>query len=160
MIGNIRPASDAEIERLLAQPGEITRFLYGSDAATRERLDLDRSWHAIHFALNGSRLGGQEPLNFLASEGIPVGDVDVGFGPARVLRATQVRALSAALEGVEPEALRARVDVQQLDEMQIYPGTWQRDGLDVEYVVRHYRALRALVTRLARDGLGLILYVN
>ena len=48
----------------------------------------------------------------------------------------------------------------QLDEMAIYPGAWQGNGLDVEYVVGRYATMRELVTRLARDGLGMILYIN
>ena len=78
MIGNLRPASDAEIQHLLASPSDVTRFLYGAEADGRERVGLKKAWHAIHFALTGSRLGGAEPLNFLVSEGTPVGEVDVG----------------------------------------------------------------------------------
>src|SRR3984893_8434012 len=110
MIGNLRPASDSEIERLLANPAEITRFLCGAEADGRERVVLNKAWHAIHFVLTGSRLGGEEPLNFLASEGTPVGEVDVGFGPARVLTSQQVRLLAAALAPLEPEDVAARVD--------------------------------------------------
>jgi hypothetical protein len=47
--GNLRPASDVEITRLLGNPNEITRFLFGAEAAQRERVELDRAWHAIHF---------------------------------------------------------------------------------------------------------------
>ena len=121
---------------------------------------LDRAWHAIHFVLNGSRLGGNPPLNFLVDEGTAVGEVDVGFGPARVLTSAQVRALAIALSLVEPEDVRGRVDLAEFDAMRIYPGAWQRDGLDVDYVVRHYAAMRELVARLARDGLGMVLYIN
>jgi hypothetical protein len=158
--GNLRPASDVEITRLLGNPNEITRFLFGAEAAQRERVDLDRAWHAIHFALNGSRLDGQPPLNFLVDVGTPVGDVDVGYGPARVLTSQQVRQLAQALAPVDPETLRGRVDVRQLEEMAIYPGAWHGNGLDVEYVVARYATMRELVTRLARDGLGMILYIN
>src|SRR5579859_3147894 len=103
MIGNLRPASDSEIEQLLGRPADVTRFLYGADADGRERVVLDKAWHAIHFMLTGSRLGGEEPLNFLVSEGTPVGEVDVGFGPARVLTSQQVRQLAAALAPLEPD---------------------------------------------------------
>ena len=160
MIGNLRPASDHEIQRLLSNPAEITRFLYGAEAEQRERVGLDRAWHAIHFALNGSRLGGDEPLNFLVSEGTPVGDIDVGYGPARVLTSDQVRRLADALEEIGPDELGQRIDVQQLDEAAIYPGRWQRDGRGVEYVVANYRQMRELIGRIARDGLGLVLYIN
>src|SRR5712692_2876493 len=160
MIGNLRPASDSEIQELLARPGDVTRFLYGADADGRERVVLKKAWHAIHFVLNGSRLGGEEPLNFLVSEGTPVGEVDVGFGPARVLSSEQVRALAAALAALEPEDVAARVDLRKLDEEVIYPGNWQRNGIGVDYVVGSYREMRDLIVRLADQGLGMVLYIN
>jgi hypothetical protein len=160
MIGNLRPASDAEIERLLANPSEITRFLYGSEADGCERVVIDKAWHAIHYALNGSRLGGQEPLNFLVSEGTPVGQVDVGYGPARVLTSQQVRAIAASLAALPPEDLVKRVDLKTLDDEIIYPGGWQRDGMGIDYVVSNYRDMRSLIERLAERGEGLVLYIN
>jgi hypothetical protein len=160
MIGNLRPATDADIAQLLANPSDITRFLYGSGASANERVVLQKAWHAIHFALNGSRLGGNEPLNFLVSEGTPIGDVDVGFGPARVLSSAQVRAIAARLAEISPDEVAGRVNLRELDEHRIYPGNWQRDGLSVEYVVANYRELRNLLLRLAERGDGLVLYIN
>jgi hypothetical protein len=160
MIGNLRPVSDSEIERLMGNPSEITRFLYGSEADGCERVVIDKAWHAIHYALTGSRLGGPEPLNFLVSEGTPVGEVDVGYGPARVLTSQQVRALAAALATVPPDDLGKRVDLKTLDDEIIYPGGWQRDGKSVDYVVSNYRDMRSLIERLAERGEGLVLYIN
>ena len=160
MIANLRPASDAEIEHLLANPEQITRFLYGADADESERVVLNKAWHAIHFVLTGERIGGASPLNFLADEGTPVGEVDVGYGPARVLTSAQVHELASALAAIEPDEVARRVDVKQMDAQAIYPGNWQRNGYDVDYVVAHYRELRNLVQRAAADGRGLVLYVN
>ena len=160
MIGNLRAASDAEIARLLANPGEITRFLYGSGAEDCERLVLNRAWHAIHYVLTGSRLGGEEPLNFLAAEGTPIGEVDVGYGPARVLNSQQVRQLASALILVDPDEVARRVDLRRFDEEEIYPGNWQGNGYDVAFVQSNYRDLRDFVMRAAQQGLGLILYIN
>src|SRR5438552_18539108 len=127
MIGNLRPASDSEIERLLANPAEITRFLYGAGTDGSEHVVLNKAWHAIHYVLTGSRLGGNEPLNFLASEGTPVGEVDVGYGPARVLTSQQVRQLASALILIDPEEVARRVDLKRFDEEGIYPGIWQQN---------------------------------
>jgi len=160
MIGNLRPASDEEIEQLLANPADVTRFLYGAGADGRERVVLNKAWHAIHFVLTGSRLGGDEPLNFLVAEGTPVGEVDVGYGPARVLTSQQVNSLAKALAPLEPELVAQRVDLRKLDDEVIYPGNWQRDGMDVDYVVGSYRQMRELIVRLADQGLGLVLYIN
>jgi hypothetical protein len=160
MIGNLRPASDSQIEQLLANPGEVTRFLYGGGSAGHERVGLGKAWHAIHFALNGSRLGGDEPLNFLVAEGTPVGDVDVGYGPARVLTSAQVRQLAAALAAVDPDELGRRLDARALEEAAIYPGGWLGNGQDVNAVSDNYRDMRALVLRSAAAGQGLVLYIN
>src|ERR1700694_5932377 len=113
MIGNLRPASDPEIEQLLGRPADVTRFLYGADADGRERVVLDKAWHAIHYVLTGSRLGGEEPLNFLVSEGTPVGEVDVGYGPARVLTSQQVAQIAGALAAVMPEDVASRIDLKK-----------------------------------------------
>lgn len=160
MIGNLRPATDAQIARLLAKPEEITRFLYGSDAPSDDRVVLNRAWHAIHFALTGSRLGGSAPLNFLVDEGTPVGAVDVGYGPARVLTSAQVRELADALSAIRPEVVADRVDLKRFDEETIYPGNWQRNGYDAGYVASRYQEMRELIARTAARGQGLILYIN
>jgi hypothetical protein len=160
MIGNLRPATDGEIERLLANPADITRFLYGSDAQAAEHVALNKAWHAIHFVLNGSRLGGDGPLNFLLDEGTPVGEVDVGYGPARVLSSDQVRQIATALQLIDPEEVAKRVDLQRFDDEAIYPGNWQRNGYGVDYVVSNYRDMRDFISRAADQGQGLILYIN
>jgi hypothetical protein len=160
MIGNLRPASDSEIERLLADPSEITRFLYGAEADRSERVVLNKAWHAIHFALTGSRLGGEEPLNFLVSEGTPVGEVDVGFGPARVLTSQQVSQLAAALTPIEPDEVARRIDLAAFDQEAIYPGNWVGNGVGVDYVLTNYRDMRDLIVRVAERGDGLVLYIN
>ena len=160
MIGNLRPASDAEIERLLANPSEITRFLYGGGSGERERVSLGKTWHAIHFALTGSRLGGDEPLNFLVTEGTPVGAVDVGYGPARVLTSAQVREVAAALAAIAPDDLGGRLDPGALEANVIYPGGWGTNGHDVSAVAETYRDMRALILRLSEAGMGVVLYIN
>ncbi|HEY1298043.1 MAG TPA: YfbM family protein [Chloroflexota bacterium] len=160
MIANLRPATDGDIERLLANPAEITRFLYGSGADSCERVELHKAWHAIHYTLTGSRLGGEAPLNFLVAEGTPVGEIDVGYGPARILTSQEVRELASKLILIAPDEIARRVDVQRFDAEGIYPGKWQSNGYDADYVVENYRHMRDLIARAAAQGLGLVLYIN
>ena len=92
--------------------------------------------------------------------GTPVGEVDVGFGPARVLTSAQVRALAGALADVDPEDVARRVDLKKFDEEVIYPGNWQRNGYSPDHVVSSYRQMRDLIVRLADQRLGMVLYIN
>src|SRR5262249_13537844 len=98
--------------------------------------------------------------NFLVAEGTPVGEIDVGYGPARVLTSRQVRDIALRLAEISPDNLAERVDLHRLDEHSIYPGNWERDGLSVEYVVANYREMRNLFPRLAERGDGLVLFIN
>jgi hypothetical protein len=52
------------------------------------------------------------------------------------------------------------VDLKTFDQQAIYPGSWQRNGYGVDYVVSNYRDLRDLVARTAQQGRGLVLYIN
>src|SRR4051812_22134863 len=101
MIGNFRRATDAEIARLLANPEEIGEFVYGSSGhINAEGIDIEKSWHGIHYLLTGTRDEGDGPLNFILAGGQEVGDVDVGYGPARAFTSEQVRGIAGALEPI------------------------------------------------------------
>jgi hypothetical protein len=77
-----------------------------------------------------------------------------------VFSSEEVRYLASALILIAPDEVARRVDLAQLDAEGIYPGNWQSNGYDADYVVDKYRSMRDLVARAAADGLGLILYIN
>src|SRR5687768_1443031 len=154
MIGRLRRASDEEVSRLLEHPREIGAFLYPGDFEARggetggggsapagggdeggggaseggaADLDIEKSWHGIHFVLTGSDWGGASPLNFLVSGGAEVGDEDVGYGPARAFTSGEVRAIHEALAQLSPEGFARRVNLEALLEAGIYPDMWDRE---------------------------------
>ena len=189
MIGRLRRATDEEVARLLAHPEEIGAFLYpvllpsggdggpgasppangtgGGEAtqneATPAGIDIEKSWHGIHFVLTGSDWGGTPPLNFLVSGGTEVGDEDVGYGPARVFTSAEVRAIHEALTQLPPERFAARVDLAALTEASIYPEVWEREEEEAEnreFLTSYYAALRRYVEVLAREGAGMLIYIS
>ena len=123
MIGNLRKIEDAELARLLARPDEIGRYLYGEPDHYQNRrdIDLDKAWHGIHFVLTGSAWGGEPPLNFLVSGGTEVGEVDVGYGPARAFTSVEVRQIHEALARIPPEEFVRRINLSALADAGIYP---------------------------------------
>ncbi len=50
-----------------------------------DMMDIDKAWHGLHFIFTGSDWSGGFPEGFLVTCGKAVGDVDVGYGPARFL---------------------------------------------------------------------------
>jgi Domain of unknown function (DUF1877) len=126
-----------------------------------EHLDLDKAWQGIHFLLTGTDLGGDPPLNFIHRPENWVGDVDVGLGPARVVRSDEVREIAEELKSLSPEQLAERFDPKKMMELAIYPEVWDRDPADeLAYVLAYYNDLRDFVTRTAERGQGLVVWLN
>jgi hypothetical protein len=129
----------------------------------RHETDLDKAWHGIHFLLTGSDWGGDPPLDFLVKGGTEVGDVDVGYGPARVFRAAEVAAIDAALAEVDGAELHGRFDPQAMVAQDIYPSIWEGMPEDDDvpgYLVAYHERLREFVGHAARAGLGLVVTVT
>lgn len=155
-----RRASGGFFSRLLGRdkagpPGEL-RLARGEV----DEGDVDKAWHGLHFMLTGSAWEGEEPLCFLVKGGTPVGDVEVGYGPARALSAAEVRSLDAALRPIDEEWLRRRFDPERMMKLDIYPSIWDRDPAEDDtfgYCVENFHGLKAFVAKAASQGKGMVL---
>jgi len=160
MISILVFASDGEIRQLLDQPDSIYEFIEQERTST----DLDKAWHGIHWLLTGSADGGEEPLCYLVAGGEPVGDVDVGYGPARALTSEQVAAWDAALSRIPREELARRFDPKAMLDAQIYPEIWARsikgEEDTLEYVLQGYGSLRDFVAAARKEHSGLLVYLS
>ena len=123
-------------------------------------VDLDKTWHAVHFLLTGTawELEGDAGLAVLG--GREVGD-DLGYGPARVLAPPDVDATSRALSAVDEQALRARFDPERMAALEIYPtGIWDEDDILDDYVLPAFRDLAGLDARAAAEGQAMLLLLT
>jgi hypothetical protein len=190
MIGNFRAVSDDDIKALLERPSRVVKLLYDEDPAERrpilgglfrgprretrddwhpssagEELDVDKAWQGIHFLLTGTAWEGDPPLNFINSgtAGTWVGDVDVGYGPARAFDSGEVRAIAEELDKLPPASLRSRFDPQTMMDEGVYPEIWDRDPAEDDtlgYLLEYYDDLRSFVRRTADRGDGMLVYLN
>ena len=169
IICNLRSATDAQLQALLQEPEQLEAFLedeedFGDAAgASFVELDLDEAWHGIHFLLTGTAVEGQAPLDFLERGGREVGEVDLGYGPARCFDSAQVRAIAQALAPIGAEQLRARFDPDRMRMLEIYPDIW--DGQQGEkdplgYVLSYYAELKAFLARVAALSHGMVLVLS
>jgi hypothetical protein len=160
MICEVSAIPDTVALEVLSQPRRIRELLESLDHAGKA-LSLEKSWHGLHFTLTGTAWEGNPPLDFIAAGGETVGNEDVGYGPARVLRADKVHKLDAALSAISPDVFDRKFDVSALNEAEIYPQIWDepREDLLEEYG-GYFDELRKLVQKAAQNDQALIITIR
>ena len=163
MIGNYIRIPENDLNRLLANPESIMDFLYPEDESLPlpdRRLDIDKSWHIIHFLLTGETWEGKEPLRNVVLGGTLIGEVDVGYGPARYLTPPEVREISKALSSISESSLWARFDRQAVLDHEIYPDGWEGNETERGYMQGYFGQLKVFFEEAAKQNESVILYLN
>lgn len=122
--------------------------------------DLDKAWHGIHYLLTQSNWGGEYPLNFLLCAGKDIGDVDVGYGPARAINSREIKEISEALKNIDHAYLKKRYNPQKMTELEIYPDMWDDDEENLDYCLENFDELKSFVSKAARNSLGVVFYLG
>lgn len=127
-------------------------------------MDLDKSWHVLHYVFTGG-VGG-EPLPAGALLGGDEVGPDVGYGPARLLGEDAVRGFSDFLGSLSVERLQERVDLRRMTQLGVY-GTPVGAGSRVDYerelrewVGSMFPPLKAYVGKMAQLGYGLLIWLS
>jgi hypothetical protein len=164
MIGTFQRATDAEIQRLLADPQSVIAFVRGPGDAFEDRSDthIEKTWHGLHYLFTGTAWGGEPPLNFLVAGGARIGDVEVGYDTVRAFTSQQVREIAAALASLTADDLSQRFDPGPMNDLQIYPSIWTRNPAedDLGYLAEYFEILKRYVSTVAADGLGMLVYIT
>jgi hypothetical protein len=166
LIGHVYLLSDAKIQALLAQPGDVFGVIDGAyNDPGQGFVDLDKAWHCLHYLMTGSARGGSAPLDFLLQGGAAVGDEDLGgFGPARVFGPNEVAAIARALAPLTRHTLLSRFDLKKLEKLEVYPGRWSEVNLRSEYDLGYYfgpfEELKRTIDRAERETLGMITWIS
>jgi hypothetical protein len=128
-----------------------------------ETKDLDKAWHGIHYLLTGTAWEGRMPLAFLLAGGRPVGEVDVGYGPARALTASETNAAHQALSRLADDELRRRFDPADMMRKKIYPEIWDsppEEDDTLSYLMENVQDLRGFLGETVQRGYGLLVSVT
>jgi hypothetical protein len=163
MIGNYMRISETKLKELLAHTEQLSGLLYpeGEESARPdEQLDIDKSWHLIHFLLNGHTWEGEWPLVGVVMGGTEVSDEDVGYGPARYLLPREVAEVSRALDRISPQELWSRFNPEAVRAAEIYPEAWQGDSGDRDYITDNYDRLRTFFAQAAEKQEVVLLYLS
>lgn len=124
-----------------------------------KEVDLEKSWHGLHFLFTGTSDEGSEPACFLIKGGEDVDDE----GLARALNPDQVKRFATYLSSLTADQLRGRFDAKRMMELEIYPEIWDRpvrgDENALEWLIAYSAELRSFVQRVAADGDAIIVHL-
>jgi hypothetical protein len=169
MLCTLRSATEAQRKALLKAPDKLEEFLddeedFGdAEGATFLELDIGEAWHGLQYLLTGTAWEGKAPLDFLVRGGEDVGNIPSDEGTARVFTPDEVKTLSTALAAVSEATLRKRFDPEELQEQDIYPGTWDEPTDDVdplEELLSYFVELRKFLSTVARRGHALLVHIG
>lgn len=121
--------------------------------------DLDKSWHGIHYLLTGTAWAGDQPWAFLVTGGRPAGDIEVGYGPARLFTSVETRSILAALEQLTVERLQSRFNPDDMTAKEIYPDIWSRGDPDeqtIGYLIKYFVILRGFLRQAVDANAGIV----
>lgn len=186
MVLELRRVSREDGAGLIADPSDVVWFLTGVESrrgpgflarllgakvepqdprewiepAETEVTDLDKAWHCIHFLLAGDAGGGVAPAGYLLEGGHQLGDVDVGYGPARALTPSQAADFADLIAPVTKAELAERYDPAELRAADVYPDIWDRGDDEFEYVWNRFEQLQGFMRQVKNADEGVIIYMT
>jgi hypothetical protein len=169
MLCTLRSATEAQRQALLKAPERLEPFLddeedFGdADGSKFLELDIGETWHGLQYLLTETAWEGTAPLDFLVRGGVEVGDIPSDEGTARAFAPDEVKKLSEALQKLSMDTLRKRFDATQLQQHEIYPGTWDDPPGDedpLEELLSYFAELKKFVSQVAKRGHALVVHIG
>jgi uncharacterized protein DUF1877 len=151
MTTQVYAPTEEEIRPALQDAGAANRFFSTENRAT-PMLDLDKSWHGLHYLLSGTAWESEGPLAFLVADGEII---DLDPSSARVFWKNQVEAIDDALSPLTAEELRRRFNPQAMMQAEIYPEIWDRDPKEDDtlgWLVDYFEKLKGFVHEARQQG--------
>jgi hypothetical protein len=162
----LRITSD-ELVRLQQSPTTISAFLYedlDGDCTSRvlsdRCLDIDKTWHIIHFLLTGTLEVGSWPLSGAVLGGTPLSPSEIGYGSVRYLIPHEVSEVAAALAMIASDDLARRFDLETLQGLDIYPGVGTSTAEELDCILPYYSDLVDFFQQAAEAGDAVLLFQN
>jgi hypothetical protein len=151
---------DADLKAMEKMLGPMPSFMKGSSSATpqkkRPNLGIEKSWHAIHFVLNGDPWKGSGLLFNTVLGGKEIGE-DMGYGRARYLDPFVVVQTSTALDRMTDDEFKKKARAADFSGKDIYVYGDQLSGDDFEELVYFFQQIRAFFHAVADKGNGILL---
>lgn len=158
-----KPSSRTWLSRLFGGEPEPDGKAELHDLNGIEEIDLDKAWQGIHYLLTETGWEGDPPLSFLICGGTEVGDIDVGYGPARLVDSGDVAKVDEALRTIDRQYLLNNFSPAKMMELDLYPSIWDRptDSDDpFGYCAEYFEELKDFVARCAEEKRSIVISIQ
>jgi hypothetical protein len=129
-----------------------------------EPLQLEKSWHILHFLFTGSVDPGKPPGDFLMT-GTELGE-DLGYGPVRLHDVKETMDFARFLEGLNLTELQKRVSCREMGAAGVY-SIPMGGGSDAQYddelrreVASYFPSLCDYISTAAAKQAGLLIWLT
>jgi hypothetical protein len=142
---------------------ELRLVKHRSAVQPRKRFRLEKDWHVLHYALNGTQYGGSGPMANAILGGTEIPDVDdVNRGlstPIRYLRPEQVKTIAIALAAMDSSSILSKLDYEDAMAKQIYLAHTLDDLDSWSYLPSLFENFRDFYLAAAGDGNALLVSI-
>ena len=147
----------SQLDELKLSDEAVDALICGEEGAIdAECLDIDKTWHAIHFLLTGEPEGGKFPLSFAIMEGHTIAE-DFIDG-ATYLFPKEVEAVSEALSALPDELVYNRYDSEEFSMTDIYRGPWDESVRNE--VIKDYQELKKFFSGAASERNAILRHIG
>lgn len=102
---------------------------------------------------------GTEPHCYLLSGGEPIGEVDVGWGPARALSSKEVQEFEKVVSEIGKDEFVSRFDKTKFSENSIYPDRWDRENAPTaEEYFKFFEVLKDFLKQASDHNSGAVVW--
>jgi len=121
----------------------------------RIELDMDKSWDGANFCLRKLLHNGECP-NFF-EDGKPIGDVEVGYGPAMCFDSRLTARIARAYCAVTRDDLLAQYAPEEMGD--VYPSKlWDDDKETLSYLEDYFLELQNFLRQAEQHHMGVVVY--
>ncbi|MBV5328840.1 MAG: YfbM family protein [Chlorobium sp.] len=121
-------------------------------------LDLDKNWHLMHYLLSRTPWEGPMPQASLMG-GSEIGNVDVGYGPARLLNPRQVGEFLDYLDLLSENEFGTDVTAAELEDNEIYGAYPEWSSEDPKVLWEYVKELKTFFSKAKATGEFVVLYL-
>ena len=122
--------------------------------------DLGEYWHGLHYLICKEVWSGKMPEAFLLDGGSYVGDIDVGYGPARLFDSQEVKMIAQSILNKKPEDLVKNFDANVMQDADVYPATWDGNEQALAACLERFAALQHFLRHTVENERGLMVYLS